>query len=294
MKLWRFGKVSDKNKITIISATYNCAATIEQTLASVLCQDYSNLEYIIVDGASKDGTLEIIKKYEDKMNLKWISEPDKGIYDAFNKGVDMATGDYIHFLGSDDSLYNSHTISHIVAQIEEDTDILSAAVILVDEQSKKSYPAYNHHVLEKEKYLGGMIPHPGMFVKTSLGRKYKFDTSYKIAADYKFFLQCYYDETVKFKFIDEPVVFFATNGASSNWEECLKENNHIYNELRLPFHDSIVNSKSKWKKYVKVILLKVNLLSWLVKLKQQMKIKLLWSKHRCDNSICRWCGRYDY
>ncbi|SDO97526.1 glycosyltransferase family 2 protein [Selenomonas ruminantium] len=277
-----------KYKITIITATYNSAITLEQTVASVAQQDYPNIEYIIVDGKSIDGTLDIIRKYEDKINLKWISEPDKGIYDAFNKGVDMATGDYIYFLGSDDALCNAHIISDIVAHIEADTDVLSAAIIVVDEKSKKCYPTYNHHALNKEKYIGGPIPHQGMFVRTSVVKKYKFDSSYTIAADYKFFLQCYYNDVVKFKFIDEPVAFFANNGTSSNLEECFKENNRIYNELQVPFQNSIVFNL---KKYMKIVLLNIHLLPWFTRLKRQRKIKSLKTKHTCDNKICRWCGR---
>ena len=93
--------MSDSIKITILTATFNSGKTLEQTISSVVNQDYKDIEYIIVDGASTDNTVDIIKKYE-KYGIKWISEPDNGLYDALNKGFDMATGDYFQVLGSDD------------------------------------------------------------------------------------------------------------------------------------------------------------------------------------------------
>lgn len=92
-------------KISIITVSYNAAKTIEQTIQSVVNQTYDNIEYIIIDGGSTDGTVDIIKKYEDKIAY-WVSEPDKGIYDAMNKGILKASGEYIYFLGADDWLYN--------------------------------------------------------------------------------------------------------------------------------------------------------------------------------------------
>lgn len=276
-------------KISIITATYNSGRTLEQTISSVVEQDYPNIEYIIIDGKSTDNTLDIIERYADK-GIKYISEVDEGIYDAFNKGIEIATGDYILFLGSDDSLCSKDIISKVSSRLDDNIDILSAAVMVVDEKSGKQYPIYNHHALDKIKYPGGMIPHQGMFVKTSLQKKYKFDTKYKVVADYKFFLQCYYDINVRFKFIDDPVVYFTNNGVSSNREICCAENNRVYEELGLPFHDSM-DSNSLWKKYLKLGLYKMNMLAHILKLKAWCRCMFIWEKHRCDNKICRWCGR---
>lgn len=278
-------------KVSIITATYNSGKTLEQTISSVIEQDYENIEYIIIDGKSTDNTLDIINKYIDR-GVKYISEEDTGVYDAFNKGLEIASGDYVQFLGSDDSLCSKDIISKIVSHLDDDTDILSAAIIVVDEKSSKQYIAYNHLALDKTNYRGGMIPHPGMFVRTSLGKKYKFDTSYKIVADYKFFLQCYYDDNVKFKFIDEPVVFFNNSGASSDLEACYAESNRIYKELGLQFHDSIIDSGSLCKKYIKLGLHKMNMLSPLMKYLEWRRRVFVWEKHYCENKICRWCGRY--
>lgn len=277
-------------KITIIIATYNSSKTLEQAIFSVIEQTYPQIELIIIDGKSTDDTLAIVKKYES-FGIRWISEPDDGIYDALNKGIDMATGDYFMILGSDDSLYNSNTISDVVNCIDDDTDILSASVIVVDELSCKSTCAYNHHALDKEIYSGGMIPHQGMFVRTSLGEKYKFDTKYKIAADYKFFLQCYYNKEIIFKYIDEPVAFFSNDGASANVIELYAENNIIYKELNLPFYDTVIDSKYKVGKYLKLILYKMNLLLLALDIKKRIDIVLFGKRHRCSNKVCRWCCR---
>ena len=281
--------------ITIITATYNSVTTLEQTITSVVKQDYNNIEYIIIDGGSTDGTVDIIKKYENKLKLIWISEPDNGIYDAFNKGIDLAAGDYIQFLGSDDSLYNSGTISRVVEQLDDDTDILSGSIIVVDEDTYKQFPRYNHHALDKSMYRGGMIPHPGMFVKTSLARKYKFNINYKIAADYRFFLQCYYDNTVEFKFVDDPIVFFANSGSSSGLGKSWEEDNRVCQELGVPFYLCATDSSSFVKHLIKKILLKVGLLSLTTRLvdicDHRIKSMFIWKKHTCDNPICRWCGR---
>lgn len=289
--------VKEKCKITIITATYNSAETLEQTIASVAMQDYPYIEYIVVDGASTDGTVDIIKNYENKITLKWISEPDTGIYDAFNKGIDMATGDYVNFLGSDDSLYNVNTISSVVNHLEANIDILSAAIMVIDEDSLAQYPNYNHHALDKAAYHGGMIPHPGMFVKTTLMKKYKFDLEYKIAADYKFFLQCYYDDNIIFKYVDEPVVYFTNSGSSSNMSKCWEENNRIYTELGLPFQSPSIDSQFLWEQSVRRILWKIGILSSVIKIadycRRKIKGYFVWEKHSCNNPICRWCGRKD-
>ena len=285
----------DKYKITIITATYNSAITLEQTIVSVAAQDYPNIEYIIVDGASTDGTVDVIKKYEEQINIRWISEPDTGIYDAFNKGIDMATGDYIQFIGSDDSLCDTHTIFNVVEQLDDNTDILSAAVIVVAEDTSRQAITYNHDVLDKDAYRGVMVPHQGMFVKTSLIKNNKFDTSLKIAADYKFFLQCYYNDNVKFKYIDTPVVFFANSGSSSDLSKCWDEYNFIYRELGLPFHAPLIDSKFFIRRVVKSMLWKMGLLPCATQVgglcSQWIKRHFIWDKHTCDNPICRWCGR---
>ena len=112
-------------KISIITATYNSAKTLRDTIESVLNQTYDNIEYIIVDGGSKDDTLEIIKEYEPKFNgrLKWISEKDNGIYDAMNKGIGLASGEVVGILNSDDLYVNRNVIHDIINEFQNDADL---------------------------------------------------------------------------------------------------------------------------------------------------------------------------
>ena len=119
-------------KISVITVCYNSEALLERTILSVLNQTYDNIEYIIVDGASKDGTLDIIKKYDSQI-AKWISEKDKGLYDAMNKGLQLATGDFVWFMNSGDSILENDTVEKMVAQCESDTDILFGEVMMVDD-----------------------------------------------------------------------------------------------------------------------------------------------------------------
>ena len=112
--------------VSIITIAFNSAQTIRDTITSVLSQSYSNIEYIIIDGASNDATVQIVREYEPLFNgrLKWVSEPDEGLYDAMNKGVKMATGDVIGILNSDDLLYDSNVLRDIALAFDENTDAL--------------------------------------------------------------------------------------------------------------------------------------------------------------------------
>lgn len=281
-------------KITIITASYCAARTIEQTLSSVVRQDYPAIEYIVVDGGSTDGTVDKIKKYE-KYGVRWISEPDQGLYDALNKGARMATGDYIEIIGADDALVDSNVISRIVHQIKPDTDIFSGQEWCVDEESGTQYPYLNATMRNKATYPGGMAPHAALFVRRELFLRYPFDTSYRIAADYKFFLQCYYDETVRIQYSDEMVAFFSISGMSSDLQACHEEDNRIYAELGLPFHSPNEAFVSPIKRKLKKGLAAVGAFSvakrvW-TPVRRFIDTNIRWQKHRCTNEICRWCGR---
>ena len=186
-------------KISIITVVYNAAATIEQTILSVVKQDYSNIEYIIVDGGSTDGTLDIVKKYEEKIAL-WLSEPDYGIYDAMNKGLTYATGDYIYYLGADDCLLAPTSISQVVSFLQDnpEVDVLCASVMMVDSVYRIE-KVYSSNFSEADVLSGYNTPHQGMFVRREILQKYRFDTSYHIAADYKNFLKFYLDQNIALK-----------------------------------------------------------------------------------------------
>ena len=270
-------------KITIITAVYNAEKTLEQTIQSVICQTYSNIEYIIVDGGSKDRTVDLIRKYNDQIAY-WVSEPDSGIYDAFNKGVVHATGDYVQFLGSDDCLCDKFVIEKIANQIECDVDILSAGVWVVDETRGLQSLVTGLKATESD-YNHTMIPHQGMFVRRDLLLKYPFDTSYRIAADYLFFLTCYYDKTVQFRYIAFPVAFYSMVGVSSVPSVLLREeNNRVRATFGLPAR---MVCKSYVKEFVKDVLKQLHLFE-LIRYILDRYIHKTWQPHHCNWQGCRW------
>lgn len=198
-------------KITVVTVTFNAQRSLEQTINSVLEQKHENIEYVIVDGNSSDNTVDIIKKYEQDVDY-WISEPDNGIYDAMNKAIDVATGEWIIFMNAGDGFCNAYTVSDVIGELSEEIDILAGSINYVTatkSEFKKPYGA-------DFRYDGMFCWHQAMFTKASLLKKYKFDSSFKLAGDYDFALKCY-ENGFKFKFIDLAVANFIEGGfAQSN------------------------------------------------------------------------------
>ncbi len=278
-------------KISIITVVFNRVHTIEQLLASVVDQTYKNIEFIIIDGGSTDGTVDLIKKYEHGIT-KWISEPDNGIYNAMNKGIKLATGDYIEIIGSDDALAGKNAISNIIPALNDKPDILSCTEYIVHPKEKRQRIFYNHDARNKDTYKGGMVGHAAMFARRELFDRYPFDEKYKIVSDYKFFLQCYFDESVYIKYIDTPVAYFETDseGASANKEACWSEDEQVYRELGLPF-DDVRRAKEKRPGYKRCIAYITDKLGITDKIRRVKYMYYNCEKHVCENRICRWCGR---
>ena len=283
-----------KPKITIITAVYNRADKIEQCISSVVNQTYDNFEYIIIDGGSTDGTVDVIKKYNDKIAY-WCSEPDKGIYDAWNKGISHATGEYINFIGSDDAMYNSEVLYNMAQKLKNTDDFLCGNVLIINENTNWEFIWTPDLIKNKKAYKGGCLPIQGAFIRTSLLKKYRFDITYKIAGDYKFFLQCYYDENILFRFTSEIIQYFSNEGISSNDIIFLqKEDNRIYSELGL---NELIDCDLKVhenapKRCIKKICKKIGVFDMIQRIYRPY-IKGDWKKHHCNNKICRWCGRYE-
>jgi len=223
-------------KISIITVTYNSSRTIKNTLDSILAQSYSDIEYIIIDGSSKDNTLDIIKEYQPRFEnrMRWISEPDEGIYDAMNKGIQMATGELIGLLNSDDFYIDNNAVSMIVSKINLDNaDCIYANVLLVDfYDTNKTIriaknPIVNKHVVYKNKiskysiqhemiYKGWHPNHPTFFVKKELYHKYgTFNTKYKIEADFDLMFRLLVKFNVNITFLDENILKMREGGAST-------------------------------------------------------------------------------
>lgn len=206
-------------KITIVTVTYNAVQTIEETILSVINQDYPNIEYIIVDGGSSDGTVDIIKKYQDYI-AKWVSEPDNGLYHAMNKGLLMGTGEWINFRNSGDYFASKNAVTSLFNEvIDDDVMIVHADCYKVYENGYKlSKP------LELAKYKWQMpLIHPATFVKMKLHQQMPFNLKYKVAADYDLIYKCI-EKGVKFKYIPTPIVVFPSGGFSdTNWKIAISD-----------------------------------------------------------------------
>lgn len=203
-------------KISIITVCYNSEQTIEQTIKSVINQTYKNIEYIIVDGKSKDKTLDIIKKYQKKYPkiIKFISEKDKGIFDAMNKGLKMSTGDYAGILNSDDLLANTNVIKKMVKLLEKDNyDGFYANIIYMNNELNK----VKRNVIagNVRKRMGWVMPHGTMYLKKTIYEEFNYyDLSYKITADYEFTIRMLrkYD---KFAYLKEYFLIMRVGGVST-------------------------------------------------------------------------------
>lgn len=211
-----------KPKISIITVSFNAVLTIEKTILSVVSQTYSNIEYIIIDGSSIDGTIDVIKKYEDKISY-WISEPDNGIYDAWNKGLKKATGEWICFLGADDQLVNNHTEIYVnyILDAKEELDYVMSNVDLVDKSGcfiRTIGKPYKWNAFKKRM----CCLHTGSMHSIKYFDKYgKFDTKYKITGDYEILLRA--KDNLKVGYIDKSTVKMQVGGISDS-QNVHKEN----------------------------------------------------------------------
>lgn len=175
--------------LSIITVVYNGIATIDKTIQSVASQTYKNIEYIVVDGASKDGTQEVIKKYSHVVT-NWISEPDKGLYDAMNKGLNMARGKYVCFLNSGDTFYEDKTLENIFSQFQELPDVIYGETMIVDAHGKEigTRRLKAPEKLTWKSFQDGMLVcHQSIFVKRTLAEPYNLE--YRIAADFEWVLK---------------------------------------------------------------------------------------------------------
>lgn len=190
-------------KITIITICYNCVNEIEKTILSVISQTYTNIEYIIIDGLSTDGTIEIVNKYKPRIAY-YISEKDRGIYDAMNKGILAASGDYLIFMNAGDSFVNNKILENVANSVDFNEDIIYGSInkCLYD-----CYYEYKPFPLNEMKWHM-ILPHQGAFIKTSFHKSHPFDISYKSSGDYHFFYNAYYKYHATFKQIDFVIADF--------------------------------------------------------------------------------------
>ena len=206
--------------ISFITVTYNSVATLRDTIESVLAQSYPNVEYIIVDGASKDGTVDIIKEYEPQFNgrMRWISEKDKGLYDAMNKGFRMAAGDVIGIINSDDLLAEPDAVEKVMRCFDEnpDADAVYANLYYVDQNDTSKI--VRHWISGKQRpFRYGWHPaHPTFYVKREIYQKYGlFDLEFKFAADFELMLRLIEKHCIKLFYLPEPLVRMRLGGTTS-------------------------------------------------------------------------------
>lgn len=181
--------------ISVVTICYNAVECIEETMLSVLNQTYDKVEYIVIDGGSKDGTVDIIKRYAHRLAY-WTSEPDKGIYAAMNKGIQKANGEWINFMNAGDTFYSSTVIQEVFSKVSLSSDIIYGDTCL--SFSIGQYIREGKKVTDKDYMPFG---HQASFSRTRLMKTYGFDTCYKVCADYKFFYQIY-KIGGKFEYID--------------------------------------------------------------------------------------------
>ena len=223
-------------KLSLITATYNSADIIINAISSVKDQKIDDLEYIIIDGGSTDGTLEIIKDNTDIVS-KWISEPDKGIYDALNKGLRMASGDIVGFLHSDDNFANSSILQNIIDSFDKQSiDFLYGDLEYITSAEPHKVLRYwkSGNFTSKKLRKGWMPPHPTVYFKRELIEKVgQFDTSYTISADYDWMVRCLTSSEIKVDYIPEVLIKMRTGGASNrSLKNIIKKSREDYKIIR--------------------------------------------------------------
>ncbi len=220
-------------KISIITVCYNSAKTIEETFKSVQNQTYNNIEYMVIDGGSKDSTLDIIERYEGIISF-WISEPDKGLYDAINKGIEKATGDYIGIINSDDVFYENTTIEKIAAFLSKNPHLDAVTGDIVQHKNGRIIRKYSSANWSPEKLkIGFMPPHPSIFFKKELFLKFgNYLLDYQIGADYELIIRYFLKNKISYKYSGITTTSMMVGGASSSG---LKSYNIITREIKKAF-----------------------------------------------------------
>lgn len=201
-------------KISIITINWNNAVGLERTIRSVVEQSYGNIEYIVIDGASADNSVEVIKKYADKISY-WTSEKDNGIYNAMNKGVDAASGDYCLFLNSGDKLLAPDSLANVLKSSDLVEDIISCDLFTDNGKlcNFRSAPRIKPTQLYISMY--NPFPHPSTLIKTSLIKKFRYNEESKIAGDWMFFYDAMVADNATYRHIPIPLSLFYLDGVSS-------------------------------------------------------------------------------
>ena len=200
--------------VSIITVVYNGEKYLEQTIQSVINQTYKNIEYIIIDGRSTDGTLNIIKQYEKHISY-WVSEPDKGLYDAMNKGIGIAKGELIGMINSDD-WYENEAVEIMVEAYKNNPDkhIFHADRYDIDDNGDKTVKKF-HPSIFKFKYYGMTYNHPSMFITKEEYKIHKYNTELRSLSDNQFVLEAFLRDNNTFNYINKAIVNYRLDGISA-------------------------------------------------------------------------------
>ena len=207
--------------ISIITATYNSASTVRYTFDSILSQTYHNIDYIVVDGGSQDGTVDIIKEYEKRFDgrMRWISEKDNGIYDAMNKGIRMAKGGLIGILNSDDFFTSDDVLYTVAENLTEDLDAVYGDIHFVQPDNlNKCVRYYSSRNFRPWAVRFGYMPaHPSFYIRRCIYERYGlYSLEYKIAADFDMTVRLFCKYKIRAKYIEKDFVTMRTGGISTS------------------------------------------------------------------------------
>lgn len=247
-------------KVSIITVAYNSADTIEDCMASVLSQDYPNIEYLVIDGKSTDETLEIVQRYQDSIQ-KVVSEPDDGIYHAMNKGLELCSGDVVGFLNSDDIYADSKVITQVVEQLKSSgADSCYGDLVYVDRtDTNKVRRKWVSRDYNRKNFLKGwMPPHPTFFLKRVHYQQYGgFNLDFRTSSDYELMLRMLFKHELSATYLNRVLVKMRTGGQSnvsvSNRIKANLEDRKAWkvNDLKPPFWTTIQKPLSKLGQFFK-------------------------------------------
>lgn len=243
-------------KVSIITVTFNAGSFLENTLNSIFAQSHPDIECIVIDGNSSDNTLSILEKYQNK--IKFISEPDSGIYDAMNKGIGLATGDIIGILNSDDMLYSNDTIEKITNSFSLDIDCIYGNVVIVNKSDNiiRNYNSSKFILSDFE--FGHMPAHPSFYVRREVFRDLGvYNTSFRISSDFDLLLRYLYIHKINSKYINLNIVKMRDGGISSSFSNKWLLNKEILFSCRLhKVNTNLFKIYSKylfkWRSYISI------------------------------------------
>lgn len=209
-------------KLSVITINFNNKKGLERTLKSIALQTTRNFEYIVIDGGSTDGSVETIKEYESYIDY-WVSEPDNGIYNAMNKGTQVAHGEFCQYLNSGDWYFSNYVVECVTPFLTHDVDILTGYTYSNNNGIIKKLESLTPPCLVKSHILGTTLAHPSSFIRRELLLKRPYDENLKIVGDWKFFVESAIYENAKYKRIELNVTFFEGGGISSDNNATIEE-----------------------------------------------------------------------